>query len=93
VGLAREDGVLAVGVGDGGVGAVAGEEERCRVQGQQVRGDAGDDLLEIGGAGGAAGAAGEEGVAGDEGAVEGETEAAGGVARGVEDTEARCSEA
>jgi len=70
VGAGGEGGVFALGAADGGVGAVAGEDEGVVGEGIEAAGDGGDTLLEVGGGLGAAGAAGEEDVAGEKDAAD-----------------------
>ena len=84
-----EDGVLLSGLLDGGVVAVAGEDESIAGERVQPLGDGGDVLLQPLGAVGVAGAAGEPRGAGDEVTVDQEAAASGCVPRRVDHQQAQ----
>ena len=87
-----EGGIFALGVGDGGVGPVAGEDEGVVGERVEALGDGCNALLEVGGRLGAAGAAGEEDVAREEDAARQIAGAAGGMAGRVQGADRACAD-
>src|SRR5580704_11888818 len=88
-GMAAVCGDTRAAVGDRGVDAVPGHHHGVLGEGEQLRGDALDERLEITFGGRLARPAIEEGVAGDDGVADTKRDASDGVPWGVEDGDAR----